>query len=445
MSQIASITFPRESESIFRFQKGTMAIAASGVSLHEEYSEGSKRLADEHNGRLAQSSLEVGLLTGVQDGHYPASLAIALAAKGVSLDVIGSDRVDGPKMHCTAGLRFFRLYDGLQGGSAASKMKRVLVTYIGLIRYAWAAKPKILHIMWNYKFEIFDRTLLMLYYKFLGKKVVLTVHNVNAGRRDSKDSLLNRLTLMFQYRVADHLFVHTRKMKSELLKQFHVKESAVTVIPHGVNDAAPNTGLTSLEAKQRMGIRDGEKTLLFFGAIRPYKGLEYLVAAFQQIAAKLGGLRLIIAGAPKKGCEAYLTAIQQTIDGDASRAQVVRRIEFIPDSEMELYFKAADVAVLPYTEIFQSGVLFLAFSFGLPAIATDVGSFAEDILEGETGFICKPCDPEDLAVAIQRYFESDLYRELEHRRSKIRDNALSKNSWDLVGNLTRDVYSALLL
>ena len=67
--------------------------------------------------------------------------------------------------------------------------------YAKLIRYAATAKPRIFHILWNNKFEFFDRTLLMLYYRLLGKKIVLTVHNVNAGRRDSKDTRLNRLTL----------------------------------------------------------------------------------------------------------------------------------------------------------------------------------------------------------------------------------------------------------
>jgi glycosyltransferase involved in cell wall biosynthesis len=233
-------------------------------------------------------------------------------------------------------------------------------------------------------------------------------------------------------------------MKNELLQQFHVRETAVTVIPHGINSAVPNTDITSLEARQLLGIREGERAILFFGAIRPYKGLEYLVAAFQQIAARQNNLRLIIAGARKKGSEEYLDAIQRTIDQDPRREQVIRKIEFIPDNEAELYFKAADVAVLPYTEIFQSGVLFLAYSFGLPVIATDVGSLAEDIVEGKMGFICKPRDPADLAAVIQKYFESDLYRELDHRRSEIRDYALSTNSWDLVGDLTRDVYLALL-
>ena len=79
-----------------------------------------------------------------------------------------------------------------------TKASRVLAYYLRLIRYAWTARPKVFHILWNNKFETIDRTLLMLYYKLLGKKIACTVHNVNAGTRDSTDKRLNRLTLRIQ-------------------------------------------------------------------------------------------------------------------------------------------------------------------------------------------------------------------------------------------------------
>ena len=166
------------------------------------------------------------------------------------------------------------------------KMSRVSKYYAKLIGYASTAKPRIFHILWNNKFETFDRTLLMLYYRILGKKIVLTAHNVNAAIRDSKDTLLNRLTLRIQYRLADHIFVHTNKMKLELHEQFGVRAERVTVIPFGINNSVPDTRLTPSEARRRLGIRDDEKAILFFGNIAPYKGLEYLTTAFQQILSQ---------------------------------------------------------------------------------------------------------------------------------------------------------------
>jgi glycosyltransferase involved in cell wall biosynthesis len=412
--------------------------------LREQHSPIRLQRTEEGSLLPVEQQLEVGLLTGGQDRHYAYGLAMALIAKNVSLDVIGSDSVDGPEMHGTARLRFLNLHGNNKETSIARKIQRTLASYARLVRYAWTAKPRIFHILWNYKFELFDRTLLMLYYKCLGKKIVLTAHNVNAGRRDLKDSPLNRLTLKFQYKLADHIFVHTNKMKDELLERFHVNKTAVTVIPYGANNAVRHTSLTTAEAKQQLGIRSNERAVLFFGAIKPYKGLEYLVAAFQKLVASPADYRLIIAGELKKGSEEYYSAIQKIIGRDSSREKVIQKIEFIPDDETELYFKAADVAVLPYTEIFQSGILFLAYSFGLPVIAADVGSFGEDIIEGRTGLVCKPRDSDDLVAAIQRYYDCDLFKELEHRRKEIQDYSLSRHSWEEVGELTRNVYSDLL-
>jgi glycosyltransferase involved in cell wall biosynthesis len=366
-------------------------------------------------------------------------------SKGVCLDVIGSDEVDRPELHASPKLNFLNLRGNQRPQvSLRRKVARVLIYYARLIRYASIAKPKIFHILWNNKFQFFDRTLLMLYYKLQGKKIAFTAHNVNAGRRDANDSVLNRLSLKIQYQLADHIFVHTEKMSKELLAEFGVGEQAVTVIPFGINNSVPDTDLTPAQARQKFGIPEDERLILFFGNIGPYKGLEFLVTAFQQIVANNPCYRLIIAGKPRGGSEEYLGMIQQSIRQDASRERVIQRIEYIPDEETELYFKAADVLVLPYTHVFQSGVLFLGYSFGLPVIATGVGSLEEDIIEGRTGFLCKPCDPLDLAKAIERYFDSDLFKSLPTRRQEIRDFAIQQHSWEIVGQMTRNVYATLL-
>ena len=198
-----------------------------------------------------------------------------------------------------------------------------------------------------------------------------------------------------------------------------------------------------MEAKRRLGLAEGEKTILFYGAIRPYKGLEYLVEAFRRLAARDAGYRLIIAGEPKKGSERYVERIRRALDERMISGRVTQVIGYVPDEDTELYFKAADVLVLPYTEVFQSGVLFLGHSFGLPVIATDVGSFGEEIVEGRTGLLCKPRDGLDLAAAINAYFESDLFRDLSTRRQEIKDYAEERHSWGLVAEATRAVYGQL--
>jgi D-inositol-3-phosphate glycosyltransferase len=323
------------------------------------------------------------------------------------------------------------------------KVVRVLSYYTKLIAYAATAKPKIFHILWNNKFQTVDRTALMLYYKLLGKKIVLTVHNVNTRRRDSKDSAFNRLTLGIQYRLADQIFVHTEPMKLELVNQFGVRESRATVIPFGINNAIPQTKITPAQARERLGIRKDEKAILFFGNIAPYKGLDFLATAFQTVLAHHSKYRLIVAGWPKN-CDEYWGTVRQALHKNILSGEALVRAEYIPDDETELYFKAADVLVLPYRYIYQSGVLFLGYSFGLPVLAADVGSLKEEIVEGKTGSVFRAEDADDLAAVIERYFASDLFANLSARRQEIIDYANERHSWDVVGQMTMKVYSTLL-
>ena len=126
--------------------------------------------------------------------------------------------------------------------------------------------------------------------------------------------------------------------------------------------------------------------------------------------------------------------------------RVVAKIEHVPDEETELYFKAADVLILPYTHVFQSGVLFLGYSFGLPAIAADVGSLREEIIEGETGFVFKPRDSSDLARKIQNYFNSELFRNLGNpARRRLKPTPTSSIRGPTLATIVTNVYSSLLL
>jgi D-inositol-3-phosphate glycosyltransferase len=393
----------------------------------------------------SRTEFSVSLLTGGIDRPYVYGLTNALSSIGVTVDLIGSDELDEPDLRDKPGVRFLNLRgDQRPNAGLIAKIYRILAYYSRLILYAATAKPRIFHILWNNKFEMFDRTLLMLYYRLLGKAVVLTAHNVNKLKRDSADTALNRLTLRIQYRLADHIFVHTPKMKSELMEEFGVPPGRVTVIPFGINNSVPDTNLSAKEAKKWLGIHENHKTILFFGRIKPYKGLEYLIPAFQKVVRGHSDYRLIIAGQLEMPSASYWESLQKEIQQYVDAGQIIPRIEFIPDSEIEVYFKAADVLVLPYTEIFQSGVIFLGYNFGLPVLAADVGSLNEDIVEGATGLVFRSEDPIDLARAIEEYFASDLFAGLEMHRREIREFAMKRHSWEVVSELTTGIYAGLL-
>lgn len=431
-------------------------------------------------------SLSVALLTGGGDRPYALGMAAALNAVGIHLDFIGSNDVNGPELHHNPLVNFLNLRgDQRTNASPLRKLWRVLVYYGKLIRYATTAKPPIFHLLWNNKFECFDRTALLVYYRLRGKRLVLTAHNVNAGKRDGNDSWWNRLTLRVQYRLTDHILVHTELMKRELAADFGVPGHKVSVIPFGINNTVPNTTLTGLEARARLGLQSSDRVILFFGGITPYKGLEYAIRALARLVnpppsprppqpvsdttlplrldrgegrgevSRLSAdqpstphpppsnYRLLIAGRPK-GESTYWKSIQEEIANRGLGQHVIVRSEYIPDEETEVYFKAADVLVLPYTHVFQSGVLFLGYSFGLPVIAADVGSLKDEILAGRTGHVFAPRDADDLAAKLELYFASDLFQQLAARRPAIKQHANERYSWAKVAAITAGVYAKLL-
>jgi glycosyltransferase involved in cell wall biosynthesis len=231
-------------------------------------------------------------------------------------------------------------------------------------------------------------------------------------------------------------------MKRELIAGFRIPEENVSVIPFGINNTVPNTSLSIAEAKQQLGVGSSDKTMLFFGNIAPYKGLEYLIAAFTELLKKDRSYRLLIVGNPK-GRASYWNEIGRTIVNSDIAGRVIKKIEYVPDEATELYFKAADVLILPYTRVFQSGVLFLGYNFGLPAIVADVGSLKEEVIEGKTGFAFESRDASDLAGKIDQYFKSELFHNLETRREEIKAYANERYSWDKVAAITTAVYSNL--
>lgn len=386
--------------------------------------------------------LQIALFTGGGDKPYALGLATALSTQGIALDFIGSDDLDLPAFRAIPRLTFLNLR-GNQSPSAppTQKVFRVVRCYARIFRYALTSQAPVFHILWNNRFEWFDRTLLMLFYRATGRRLVLTVHNVNTSQRDGTDSRWNRFTLRIQYRLADHLFAHTRKMKQALMDDFGVPNEKISVIRLGVNNTVPTSELTCADARARLGLSPHDRVLLFFGRISPYKGLEHLISALARLNRP--EYRLLIVGSLQGGPD-YWNNIQRQITASSLGPRLLQRIEFIPDEDTELYFKAADVLVLPYVQIFQSGVLVLAYSFGLPVLAADVGSLGEEVVTGTTGYVFRPRDPAHLAETITQYFSSPLYRELPARRIAIQEHANRAYSWNEVAAQTEQAYAALV-
>lgn len=391
-------------------------------------------------------ALQAVILTGGLDKPYAFGLTKALASHGVSLHVVGSDELDCPEMRAIPGITFLNVLKSPQRGwSWWKKCENVLRYYRFLLAFILSCRIRIVHILWNGKLAYFDRTILALVLKAAGKRVAFTAHNINAKRRDGGDSWLNRWTLRVQYRLADCIFVHTAAMAQELTTDYAIPAQKVVVIPFGINNSLPVQNLRREDCRNELGLHPADRVLLFFGGIRPYKGLHHLVDALELIAKESSHrYRLIIAGAPHKEDRSYWLRLKDRIARSPIAPCVIERIEYIPDAATERYFMAADLLVLPYTHVYQSGVLFLGYSFGLPAVTSKAGSFEEEILEGETGFVAATGNARELAWAIMKYFESSLYRDLTTSRERIKEFARRKYSWDVVAERTLLAYEGML-
>ncbi len=390
--------------------------------------------------------MKIALLTAGKDQHYALGLLGALQVKPVHIEFIGSDVMATSEVVRTGHIDFYNLVGNQDSDTSISqKVLRVLQYYARLIIYAARTDAKLFHILWFRKFPYIERTLLNVYLKTLGKKIVFTAHNVDDQERNGKTNLFNKISLMFLYNIVDNILVHTPKMKLELIEEFGIAKEKITVVPHGINDVIPEARVTRLEAKQQLGYSPNEKILLFFGNIAPYKGLEDLIRALAELIDEDDRFRLVIAGPVKdKDCEGYWQELEKIIKDLRLSDYVRKEVRFIPDEDVGVFFKASDVSVLPYKRIYQSGVLLLSYRQGLPVIAADVGSLREDIVEGQTGLILRAGNPADLTAKIRAYFVSDLFRELESTGQRIREYGDNRFSWEKNVDSTFAVYKSLL-
>lgn len=162
------------------------------------------------------------------------------------------------------------------------------------------------------------------------------------------------------------------------------------------------------EALQLLKLDDNCRYVLFFGFIRTYKGLDLLLEAFADEWLRHSDVKLIVAGEFYGDSAPYLQQIEQLGIAD----KVVLCTDFIPDSEVNRYFSAADIVAQPYKTATQSGVTQIAFHFEKPMLVTNVGGLAEIVPDGKIGYVVEP-DKDQIATALRRFFEENKKDEFE--------------------------------
>lgn len=220
---------------------------------------------------------------------------------------------------------------------------------------------------------------------------------------------------------ADAVIVQSSSVEREL--KHHYPNKPYRMVPHPIYEIFGNA-IGKREARDRIKVRDA-RVMLFFGYIRPYKGLATLLKAMPEIAKRTRA-KLLVVGECYGDEQEYRKQIKE-MKLDSS---VDFRAEYASSEDVKLYFSAADLIVLPYTSATQSGIVQIAYQFDKPVVATNVGGLAEVVVDGKTGYIVKPNDPKELADAVIRYFdqrkEGDFVRNIHDEKRKYSWDHLTK-------------------
>jgi len=234
--------------------------------------------------------------------------------------------------------------------------------------------------------------------RLLGYRIVWTVHNL-FPHEQPRPSSFDHLANFFTAQLANAVIVHCSFARDFIGKVYLRRRNVFTLEHPNYIRAYPNTTFKK-EARKWLGLCDQQKVLLYFGAVRPYKGIEQLVEVFRSI--QRDELALIIAGKP---WTQKLATSLVTLSETDRRIRLV--LEFIPDESLQHYFNAADMVVLPYTDTLSSGSAMLAMSFGRPVVAPALGCLSEVITE-DSGILYDPTDPDGLYKALIHALSIDL-------------------------------------
>ena len=192
------------------------------------------------------------------------------------------------------------------------------------------------------------------------------------------------------------------------------------------------------EARARNGIGGCGPVLLFFGMIKPNKGLIHLLRAMPEVLRAIPDARLVIAGEPVEDFDHYAAAIRELSIEHA----VITRLGYVPDEDAGAYFHSADVIVLPHTEVSLSGVAWVALGFGRPILGTNVGGLPDLVEEGMNGALVAPGSSVALSQAIIRMLGDPEQLERMGERAKAAFEA--RYSWARTANQTLQLYRRLM-
>lgn len=268
------------------------------------------------------------------------------------------------------------------------------------------ASPAIFHLHWtNFLFvgvtdrgsaRLAVRAFLksLIRFKELGGRIIWTIHNTLSHDNpfvDLERSLSERIV-----KLADVVHFHSAASISEVRAIFDIPSHKIRISRHGHYLGVYADYISRETARATLGIEEDEEVILFLGQVRPYKGVGQLVQSFRQILKNNPRARLVIGGAIH---DAFWNTVEPALNMQ-ERARILASERFLDETEMQVFLRAADLAVFPYRNILTSGSLLLALSFGLPVVIPEVGMTREVLKGSDAGVLYDRADPDGLLRAL---------------------------------------------
>jgi len=341
---------------------------------------------------------------------YDHALCAALAGAGADVRLVTSAFVHGTVPRAEGYAVDERFYRGVPAAGrlrVPAKLARHVPDMVATARSAARRGVGVVHFQW-----LAAQPLDALLLRAFRRPLVLTAHDVlprepRPGQRAAQRRLYARV---------DAVVVHSEHGRARLVGDLGVPPAKVTVIPHGVLRPAGDDGLP----EELAGVEG--PVVLFFGLVRPYKGLDVLLEAWRRARPDA---ELWVVGMPRMDAS--------FIHGPGVRTA----LRFVSGAELAGAFEAADLVVLPYREIDQSGVLFTALAFGKPLLLSDVGGFGE-IAGAE---LVPPGDPDALAAALSALLADPA--KLASMAAASRAATDGPLGWDSIAQRTLALYEAV--
>ena len=339
-------------------------------------------------------------------------------SKRINVEAIVSADADNVGAWRAADLpvHFIKTYTGpLSAGLSLLGLRR----FLSIGRIATAFQPDVVHYpMLHTWAPILNLT------AFRAFPLVATVHDPRPHLGENNARLSYLLEKAAVWRAA-RVVILSEALREETC-DIGVPADRIDVIPHGefsYYQSGVETGVGENMTNERL------HTLLFFGRVREYKGLEVLAESFRILKEAVPDARLLVVGSGDFRPYSAAFAAMQNVT-------IVNR--FVADSEVNEFFAQAGILVVPYVEASQSGVIPIAYPLGIPVVATAVGGLKEQVEDGVSGFLVPPLDPAALAhKCAELMLDEDAYARLS---AGARVTARTKMSWDHIAELTVACY-----